>query len=39
MDADTKVIQQISFTGYLSGSNKRVILFIIEETKEINLDF
>ena len=36
---DPKAIQQFSFTGNLRGANNRVILLIIEETKETILDF
>ena len=32
-------MQLINFTGNLSGNNKRLIFFIIEEAKEIVLDF
>ena len=39
LDADLKAIQQINFTGSLSGNNNRLIFFIIEETNETNLDF
>ena len=39
LDADLKAIQQINFTGNLSGNNNRLIFFIIEETNETNLDF
>ena len=37
LDADSKAIQQICFTGNLE--NNAVIFFIIEEAKEIVLDF
>ena len=39
LDADLKAIQQINFTGNLSGNNNRLIFSIIEETNETNLDF
>ena len=39
LDADPKVIQQITFTGNLSGNNNRLMFSIIEEAKEIILDF
>ena len=39
LDADPKAIQQINFTGNLRGADGRVMLFIIEETKETILDF
>ena len=35
LDTDPKAIQQINFTGYLSGNNNRLIFVITEETKEI----
>ena len=35
--ADPKAIQQINFTGNLSGNNNRLVFFIIEETKETTL--
>ena len=38
-DADPKVMQQINFTGNLSGNNNRLIFFIIEEVKETILHF
>ena len=37
LDANSKAIQQICFTGNLE--NNAVIFFIIEEAKEIVLDF
>ena len=37
LDADSRAIQQIDFTGNLSGKNHR--FFIIEEVKETILDF
>ena len=39
LDADPKAIQQINFTGNLSGNNNRLMFFIIEEVKETVLDF
>ena len=39
LDADPKAIQQISFTGNLSGNNNRLMLFIIEEARETVLNF
>ena len=39
LDADPKAIKQINFTGNLGGANNRVIFFIIDEAKEIVLDF
>ena len=38
-DADPKAIQQINFTGNLSGNNNRLIFFIIEKAKKNILDF
>ena len=38
LDADPKVIQQINFTGTLSGNNNR-LFFITEELNETILDF
>ena len=37
LDADPEVIQQINFTGNLE--NQSTIFFIIEEEKEISLNF
>ena len=37
LDSDPKVIQQINFTANLE--NQSTMLFIIEEAKEIVLDF
>ena len=34
LDTDPKAIQQINFTGNLSGNNDRLIFFIVEEVKE-----
>ena len=39
LDADPKAIQQINFTGNLSGNNNRLIFFTTEEAKETILDF
>ena len=39
LNAYPKAIQQISFTGNLSGNNNRLIFFIIEEVNETILDF
>ena len=39
LDADPKAIQQINFTGNLSGNNNRSIFFIIKQIKETILDF
>ena len=39
LDAESRAIQQINFTGNISGNNNRVIFFIIEEAKETVLDF
>ena len=39
LDADLKAIQQINFTGNLSGNNDRLIFFIIEEPKETSFNF
>ena len=39
LHAHPKVIQQINFTGNLSGNDIRLIFFIIEEVKETILDF
>ena len=38
-DADSKAIQQISFTANLDRDGNTAIFFIIEEVKEIILDF
>ena len=37
--ADPKAIQQINFTGNLTGRGGEEMFFIIEEAKEIVLDF
>ena len=39
LDADTKVIQQINFTENLSGNNRRLIFFIVEEVRGTILNF
>ena len=39
LGADPKAIQQISFTGNLSGSNNRLMFFITEKEKETILLF
>ena len=39
LDADPKAIQQINFTGNLSGNNNRLMFLITEEAKEIIFDF
>ena len=39
LDAGSKAVQQINFTGNLSGNNNRLIFFIIEEAKETILHF
>ena len=40
LDDDLKAVQQINFTEKLSGNNNRLIIFfIIEEVKEITIDF
>ena len=39
LDADPKVIQQINFTGTLSGNDNRLMFFITEELNETILDF
>ena len=39
LDADPKEIQQINFTGNLSGNDNRLMFFIIEEAKETIFDF
>ena len=37
LDSDPKAIQQIKFAGNLSHNDNRLILFILEEAKEIIL--
>ena len=39
LNADAKAIQQINFTGNLSGAAVSTIFFIIEEAQETVLDF
>ena len=39
LDTDTKAIQQINFTENLDRAERETKFFIIEETKEIVLDF
>ena len=39
LDTNPKAMQQINFTGNLSGNNNTLIFFIIEEVKETILDF
>ena len=39
LDADTKAIQQINFTGNLDQSGQTAMSFIIEKSKENILDF
>ena len=39
LDADPKAMQQINFTGNLSGNNNILMFLIIEETKKNILDF
>ena len=39
LDADTKAIQQINFSGNLDRAGKTTMFFIIEEAKETTLDF
>ena len=38
-DAGPKVMKQINFTGYLDWNGNATIFFIIEEEKEIILDY
>ena len=38
LDANRKAIQQIGFTGNISGNKNKLIFFIIEETKETILE-
>ena len=37
-DADPKAMQQVNFTGNLTGSNNRLMFFILEKAKESSLD-
>ena len=39
LDADPKAIQQVNFNGNLNRAEGPAMLFIIEEAKEIILDF
>ena len=39
LDADPKVMQQISFIGKLYRSGNMTMIFITEEAKETSLDF
>ena len=39
LDADTRAIQQINFTANLDRTENTTMFFIIEEAKEIVLDF
>ena len=39
LDTNPKAMQQINFTGNLSGNNNTLIFLIIEEVKETILDF
>ena len=39
LDADPKAIQQINFTGNLDRAGNTRVYFILEEAKEIILDF
>ena len=39
LDADSKTIQQINFTGNLDRAEGAIMFFIIEEAKETILDF
>ena len=39
LDADPRAIQQINFTASLDRDGNTTVFFIIEETKEIILDF
>ena len=39
LDADTKAMQQINFTGNLNWRKDATMFFIIEEPKETMLDF
>ena len=38
-DADPKSMQQITFTGIIDWNGNTTMIFIIEEAKEIILDF
>ena len=39
LDADTRSIQQINFTGKSDSAVNTIVSFIIEKSKEIVLDF
>ena len=39
LNADPKAIQQINFTGKLNPDGNTTMVFIVEEAKEIILDF
>ena len=39
LDADTRAIQQINFTGNLDRAGNTTIILIIEEVKDTALDF
>ena len=39
LDTNPKEIQQINFTGNLSGNSNRLMFFIIEEAKDTILHF
>ena len=39
LEADSKAIQQINFTGNPSGNDNRLIFFSTEEVKETIIDF
>ena len=39
LDSDSIAMQQINFTGNLSGNNNRLMLLIIEKVKETILHF
>ena len=39
LDADARAIKQINFTANLDGAGNTRIYFILEEAKEIILDF
>ena len=37
-DADPKAMQQVNFTGNLTGNNNGLMFFILEKAKESSLD-
>ena len=39
LEADSRAIQQINFTGNPSGNDNRLIFFITEEVEETIIDF